>query len=75
MLVTIAAPPPGRPEGGRAVFFVVEPNRHQLQQIIERVRAGRLRVAVGTVVPLAEAASAFTTGSRVPGKTIIGIDL
>ncbi|GAB1509688.1 NADP-dependent oxidoreductase [Actinophytocola sp. KF-1] len=64
-LVTIAAPD----VDGRAVFFVVEPDRVRLADLAERVRAGRLKPVVGSVVPLAEAASAFTS----PGRTIIQV--
>jgi NADPH:quinone reductase-like Zn-dependent oxidoreductase len=72
-LVTIAAPPTVRPEDGRAVFFVVEPDRALLADLAERVRDGRLRVAVGAVLPLEEAPAAFAPVKRVPGKTIIRV--
>lgn len=39
-LVTIAAPPVVRPENGRAVFFVVEPDRVRLADLAQRVRTG-----------------------------------
>ncbi|WP_030463791.1 NADP-dependent oxidoreductase [Kitasatospora sp. NRRL B-11411] len=72
-LVTIAAPPEVRPEGGRAVFFVVEPDRARLADLAERVRDGRLRPLVGAVRPLAEAPAAFAPGRRTPGRTIIQV--
>ena len=72
-LVTIVAPPKVRPADGRAVFFVVEPDRFRLADLAERVRSGRLNPVVGAVRPLAEAASAFAPGHRVPGKTIIQV--
>ena len=72
-LVTIAAPPTVRPEDGRAVFFVVEPDRARLAALVQRVRDGRLRPTVGAVRPLAEAPAAFAPGTRVPGKTIIRV--
>ncbi|MET9907017.1 NADP-dependent oxidoreductase [Streptomyces sp. NPDC006476] len=72
-LVTIAHPPTVRPDDGRAVFFVVEPDRGLLAELAERLRDGRLRVRVGAVRPLAEAAAAFTPHQRVPGRTIIRI--
>ncbi|MFI8526265.1 NADP-dependent oxidoreductase [Promicromonospora sukumoe] len=71
-VVTIAAPPVRHPKDGRAVFFVVEPDRARLADLAERVRAGRLRPVVGAVRPLAETADAFA-GRRVPGKTIIEV--
>ncbi|HEY0500358.1 MAG TPA: NADP-dependent oxidoreductase [Kutzneria sp.] len=70
-VVTIAAPPAERPKDGRAVFFVVEADRAQLTELAQRVRDGRLRVLVGDVRPLAEAADAFSGHRR--GKTIIHV--
>lgn len=72
-LVTIAAPPEIRPEAGRAVFFVVEPDRVRLADLIARVRDGRLKPVVGAVRPLTEAPAAFAPGKRTPGKTIIQV--
>jgi NADPH:quinone reductase-like Zn-dependent oxidoreductase len=73
-LVSIAAPPPVQPRGGRAVFFVVEPDRTQLVELSRRVRDGRLTPFVGEVRPLAEASEAFARRRRTPGKTIIHIE-
>jgi NADPH:quinone reductase-like Zn-dependent oxidoreductase len=73
-LVTIAAPPKVQPNGGRAVFFVVEPDRVRLADLAARVRDGRLKVAVGDVRPLADAPAAFDPANRVkPGKVIIRV--
>ncbi|MET7442827.1 NADP-dependent oxidoreductase [Streptomyces sp. NPDC004082] len=72
-LVTIAQPPTVRPEDGRAVFFVVEPDRAQLSDLAERLRAGRLQVRVGEVRPLAEAVAALASGRRGGGRTIIRV--
>ncbi|MEV7094874.1 NADP-dependent oxidoreductase [Amycolatopsis sp. NPDC051045] len=72
-LVTIAEPPRVRPAGGRAVFFVVEPDRARLADLARRVRDGRLRPRVGAVRPLAEAPAAFSPAGRTPGKTIIRV--
>jgi NADPH:quinone reductase-like Zn-dependent oxidoreductase len=72
-LVTIAMPPKVQPEDGRAVFFVVEPDRARLTDLAQRVRDGRLKPVVGAVRPLAEAPSAFAPGTRTPGKTIIRV--
>ncbi|GLY37727.1 NADPH:quinone reductase [Amycolatopsis sp. NBRC 101858] len=71
-LVTIAEPPTVRPADGRAVFFVVEPDRARLADLARRVRDGRLEIRVGEVRPFAEAADAFAH-RRVPGKTIIRV--
>jgi NADPH:quinone reductase-like Zn-dependent oxidoreductase len=72
-LVSIAAPPTVWPDHGTAVFFVVEPDRDRLADLAQRVRDGRLRVVVGSVVPLADAPTAFSPGRRTPGKTIIKV--
>jgi NADPH:quinone reductase-like Zn-dependent oxidoreductase len=72
-VVTIAEPPRVRPSDGRAIFFVVEPDRLRLADLAERVRSGRLKPVIGAILPLAEATSAFTPGRRVSGKTIIRV--
>jgi len=72
-LVTIIGLPKVQPANGRAIFFVVEPDRLQLVHLAERVRSGRLRPIIGAVRPLAEAAAAFIPGRRIPGKTIIRV--
>ncbi|MFF3437467.1 NADP-dependent oxidoreductase [Streptosporangium sp. NPDC002721] len=72
-LVTIASPPTTRPRDGQAIFFVVEPDRARLADLVRRVRDGRLRPIVGAVRPLAEAPSAFAPTRRSPGKTIIRV--
>jgi hypothetical protein len=72
-LVTIAGPPKVRPADGRAIFFVVEPDRLRLADLAERVRSGRLNPIIGAVRPLAEAPSAFAPDRRMPGKTIIRV--
>ena len=72
-LVTIAEPPTVQPGGGRAVFFVVEPDRARLADLAQRVRDGRIKPIVGAVRPLAEAPAAFAPDRRTPGKTIIWI--
>ena len=73
VVVTIAAPPTVIPDGGRAVFFVVEPDRTQLAALAQRLRDGRLRPIVGDVRPLAEARDAFCGPRRSRGKTIIQV--
>ncbi len=73
-LVTVNEPPKVRPRDGRAIFFVVEPDRVRLAELAELVREESLRVLVGARYPLAEAPSAFTSGRRGGGKPIIVID-
>lgn len=72
-LVSVAGPPTVRPEDGRAVFFVVEPDRARLTDLAGRVRDGRLRVRVGAVRPLTEAADAFVSRERGVGRTIVRV--
>ncbi|MEV6839741.1 NADP-dependent oxidoreductase [Streptomyces sp. NPDC051133] len=51
----------------------VEPDRARLADLAQRLRDGRLRVRVGAVRPLTEAAAAFAPGQRVSGRTIIRV--
>jgi NADPH:quinone reductase-like Zn-dependent oxidoreductase len=73
MLVTIAGPPEARPAEGLAIDFVVEADRVQLGEIVQRVRDGRLRTNIGTVASLDDAVAAFNPAARVQGKTIIRV--
>jgi NADPH:quinone reductase-like Zn-dependent oxidoreductase len=70
-LVTIARMPTVQPKDGRAIFFVVEPDRSRLADLAQRLRDGRLKPIIGAVRPLAEALAAFAPDRRTPGKTII----
>jgi NADPH:quinone reductase-like Zn-dependent oxidoreductase len=72
-LVTIVGPPEARPADGRAVDFVVEADRAQLNQIVQRVRDGRLRTNIGKVATLDDAVAAFNPTERIKGKTIIRV--
>jgi hypothetical protein len=52
--------PPGRTKpDGLAVDFVVEFDRAQLSEIVQRVRDGRLRTNIGNVSTLDDAVAAF----------------
>jgi NADPH:quinone reductase-like Zn-dependent oxidoreductase len=62
-LVSIVMPPKVQPKDGRAIFFVVEPDRARLADLAKRLRDGRLKPLVGAVRPLAEAAAAFAPAS------------
>jgi len=68
-LVTVADPPTIHPGDGRAIFFVVEPNREQLAQLAARLRDGRLTPLVTAVRDLAAAPAAFVERTR--GRIII----
>src|SRR6478672_4070425 len=58
-LVTVVGPPEARPTDGRAVDFVVESDRGQLTEIVQRVRDGRLRTHIGKVATLDHAVTAL----------------
>jgi NADPH:quinone reductase-like Zn-dependent oxidoreductase len=73
MLVSIVGPSGARPADGLAVDFVVESDRAQLSEIVQRVRDGRLRTNIGTVSTLDEAVAAFNSTERRAGKTIIRV--
>jgi NADPH:quinone reductase-like Zn-dependent oxidoreductase len=72
-LVTVASPPRRRPRDGRALFFVVEPDRDTLAALAQRLRDGLLTPLVGAVHTLPEAPGAFASGQRTTGKTIIRV--
>jgi NADPH:quinone reductase-like Zn-dependent oxidoreductase len=72
-LVTIVGPPEARPTDGLAIDFVVEADRAQLTEIVQRVRDGRLRTNIGTIAALDHAVAAFNPTERTKGKTIIRI--
>jgi NADPH:quinone reductase-like Zn-dependent oxidoreductase len=72
-LVSIAEPPPSQAGDGRAVFFVVEPDRAGLAELERRLRDGRLRPLVGAIYPLEEARAAFDPARRDRGKPIIRV--
>jgi NADPH:quinone reductase-like Zn-dependent oxidoreductase len=70
-LVSIVGPPEARPHEGLAVDFVVESDRAQLNEIVQRVRDGRLRTNIGNVSTLEDAVAALNPTERRRGKTII----
>jgi NADPH:quinone reductase-like Zn-dependent oxidoreductase len=72
-LVSIVGPGEARPADGLAVDFVVESDRAQLSEIVQRVRDGRLRTNIGTTATLDDAVAAFNSTERRPGKTIIRV--
>jgi len=72
-LVTIAGPTEARPANGMAVDFVVESDRAQLTEIVQRVRDGRLQTNIGNVSSLDDAVAAFNRTERRKGKTIIRV--
>jgi NADPH:quinone reductase-like Zn-dependent oxidoreductase len=72
-LVTVVGPPEARPANGLAVDFVVESDRAQLGEVVQRVRDGRLRTNIGAVSTLEDAVVTFNSTERRRGKTIIRV--
>ena len=72
-LVTIVGPPEARPADGLAIDFVVQSDRAQLGEIVQRVRDGRLRTNIGNVATLDDAVAALNPTERSNGKTIIRV--
>jgi NADPH:quinone reductase-like Zn-dependent oxidoreductase len=70
-LVSVVGPVEARPADGLAVDFVVEADRAQLGEIVQRVRDGRLRANIGTVANLDDAVAALNPTERLRGTTII----
>ena len=71
-LLTITAPPAVQPGNGRAVFFVVEPDRARLADLAQRPRDGRIKPLVGAVRPLSEAPAAFAPAGAPPARRSSG---
>ncbi|GGM67086.1 NADP-dependent oxidoreductase [Dactylosporangium sucinum] len=72
-LVTVVGPPEARPADGLAIDFVVESDRTQLGEIVQRVRDQRLRTNIGNVATLDDAVAALNPTGRRKGKTIIRV--
>jgi NADPH:quinone reductase-like Zn-dependent oxidoreductase len=72
-LVNITGPTDARPADGRTVFFVVVPDRTQLNEIVRRARDGRVRTNIGNVAALDDAVAALNPTERIKGKTIIRV--
>jgi NADPH:quinone reductase-like Zn-dependent oxidoreductase len=72
-LVSITGPVEEPPAYGSAIDFVVESDRAQLTEIVQRIRDGRLRTNIGKVASLDEAVAAFNPTERRTGKTVIRV--
>ena len=71
--MSIVGPAEARPADGPAVDFVVESDRAQLTEIVQRVRDGRLRTNIGNVSTLDGAVAALNPTERRKGKTIVRV--
>ncbi|MDI2130671.1 NADP-dependent oxidoreductase [Yinghuangia seranimata] len=62
-------------QGKRAVFMLVEPDHHGLEEITALVESGRLRVIADEVFPLERAADAHRAGEtgRTTGKIVLSV--
>ena len=72
-LVSVVGLPVPRPADGLAIDFVVETDRAQLTEIVQRVRDGRLRTNIGDIATLDDAVAALNPTGRRKGKTIIRV--
>ncbi len=72
-LVSVVGPVEARAADGLAVDFVVEADRAQLGEIVQRVRDNRLRPNIGVTASLDDAVATLTSTERRKGKTIITI--
>ena len=72
-LVSIVGPVEAQPAEGLAVDFVVECDRDQLGEIVQRVRDGRLRTNIGQIASLDEAVTALNSTERSNGKTVVRV--
>ncbi|MBS1606189.1 MAG: NADP-dependent oxidoreductase [Bacteroidetes bacterium] len=72
-LVTITGPTDARPAGGLTIDFVVEADRAQLSEIVQRFREGRLRPHIGAIASLDDALAALNPKKKTKGKTIIRV--
>jgi NADPH:quinone reductase-like Zn-dependent oxidoreductase len=58
---------------GLAMDFVVESDRAQLGEIVQRVRDKRLRTNIGNIATLDDAVAAFNRTERHKGKPIVRV--
>lgn len=72
-LVSVVGPAEARPLDGLTIDFVVEADRGQLSEIVQRVRDGRLRTNIGQVSSLDDAVATFNSAQRRQGKAIIQV--
>lgn len=71
--VSIVGPVEEQLSGVRAVDFVVEADRTQLMEIVQRLRDGRLRANIGHISDLNSAVAAFNPTERRTGKTVVRV--
>src|SRR5258708_3569885 len=69
-LVSIVGPAEARPADGLAVGFLVESDRAQLREVVQRGRDGWLRRNIAQGATLADAVAACKPTKRISGKAI-----
>jgi NADPH:quinone reductase-like Zn-dependent oxidoreductase len=72
-IVSVVGPVEEPPANVTAIDFVVEADRGQLGEIVQRVRDGRLRTNIGAVSTLDDAVASFNSAERHPGKPIVRV--
>ncbi|MGN6266428.1 MAG: NADP-dependent oxidoreductase [Ginsengibacter sp.] len=73
ILVSIVGPVETQAANILAIDFVMESHRAQLNEIVQRVRDGRLRTNIGDISSLDDAVAALNPTGRRKGKPIIRI--
>ncbi|MEV4299258.1 hypothetical protein [Microbispora rosea] len=71
--MSVVGPVEARPADGLAVDFVVEADRAELGEIVQRVRDRRLRTNIGDVASFDDAIDVLDPTTRRSGKTVIRI--
>jgi NADPH:quinone reductase-like Zn-dependent oxidoreductase len=71
--VSIVGPAEVKLADGLAIDFVVESDRAQLTEIVQRVRDGRLRTNIGKITSLDDAIATFNATERHTGKPVIRV--
>jgi NADPH:quinone reductase-like Zn-dependent oxidoreductase len=72
-LVSVVGPVEASPADGSSIDFVVEADRGQLNEIVQRVRDGRLQTNIGNVASLEDALVALNPVGRTTGKAVIRV--
>jgi NADPH:quinone reductase-like Zn-dependent oxidoreductase len=73
VMVSVVGPVESRPRDAFAVDFVVESDRTQLGEVVQRLRDGRLRANIGVTASLDDAVVALNSTERRHGKSIITV--
>ena len=73
-LVSVAEEPP-RARGVSSIYFVVEPNREELDQVAPLLDGDWPAIAIDSVFPLEQAAAAFTRSLAADkhGKVVLDV--